>query len=43
MRCALNGWKGCRVDEWLWSDLIREAVALGGAKAAADGALSPEE
>lgn len=31
------------MDEWLWSDLIRGAVALGGAKAAADGALSPEE
>lgn len=32
------------MDEWmLWSDLIREAVALGGAKAAADGALRAEE
>lgn len=31
------------MDEWLWSDQIHEEIALGGAKAAANGALSPEE
>lgn len=31
------------MDEWRWSDLIRETVALAGAKAAADGAFRPEE
>lgn len=43
IRCALNGWKVCKVDETLWSDLICEAATLDGARAAASGALRPWE